>query len=439
MGHAIVSNLERQDITMPTLSTRVAIIGAGPYGLSLAAHLSTRRIEYRIFGTPMQVWRQHMPAGMYLKSEWFASNLSAPGHHYALAEYCAAQRIEYTKPISLTTFTSYGLWFQQQAVAQLEDVAVVALRQRDGAFELELATGERLWAERVVVSVGVSHFAYVPEQLAVLPGELVTHTSSHSDLTVFAGRDVTVIGGGQSALETATLLHEQGASVRLLVRKPWLKWNPTPTPGPQSLVTRLRYPASGLGAGRRNWIYEHLPSGIHYLPEATRVRLVRQELGPAGSWWLKKRMSGRFPVLTGCEIQDATADKSGARLRYSQQEAGNEEVHELYTDHVIAGTGYHADVDRLSFVDGGLRAQIKQVDGAPALSRHFESSVPGLYFTGLAAANSFGPLLRFVLGADYTVRSIAGHLAQKTGTTAQTGSVTATRAEEQAVPITRGR
>lgn len=58
--------------------TRVAIIGAGPYGLSIAAHLRAYGIPFRIFGAPLDSWRRHMPVGMMLKSDGFASSLSAP-------------------------------------------------------------------------------------------------------------------------------------------------------------------------------------------------------------------------------------------------------------------------------------------------------------------------------------------------------------------------
>jgi cation diffusion facilitator CzcD-associated flavoprotein CzcO len=395
---------------MPSSSTDVAIIGAGPYGLSIAAHLRGHGIEHRIFGSPMQVWRERMPIGMYLKSEGFASNLSAPRHRNSFTEYCAPRGIDSTATVSRENFVAYGMWFQQQLVPYLEDVEVTSLERARGGFEIELATGERLHARRVVVSTGVSHFPYIPRDLASLPAELLTHTSAHHDLSMFVGRDVTVIGGGQSALETAALLHEQGATVRVLVRKAELSWNATPVAGPRSLRTRLKYPKSGLGPGRRTWVYEHVPLIIHNFPATTRTRLVREELGPAGSYWLKDRVLDRFPVMLGSSVVEAAPEKDGLRLTVTQSNGGEVTIR---TDHVIAGTGYRADLDRLTFIESELRAEMRRVEGAPALSWHFESSVPGLYFTGLAAANSFGPLLRFVHGTGFAAQSIATHLAWK--------------------------
>ena len=75
--------------------TQVAIIGAGPYGLSIAAHLRSLGIPFRIFGTPVDTWRRHMPAGMSLKSDGFASCLSDPDDKGTLEAYCAERGIPY--------------------------------------------------------------------------------------------------------------------------------------------------------------------------------------------------------------------------------------------------------------------------------------------------------------------------------------------------------
>src|SRR5258705_12504617 len=66
-----------RDLTM-TASSEVAVVGAGPYGLSLATHLKAAGIDFRIFGNPMQVWRERMPEGVTIESDGFASNLSEP-------------------------------------------------------------------------------------------------------------------------------------------------------------------------------------------------------------------------------------------------------------------------------------------------------------------------------------------------------------------------
>jgi len=86
--------------------------------------------------------------------------------------------------------------------------------------------------------------------------------------------------------------------------------------------------------------------------------------------------------------------------------------HQLTTDHIIAATGYKVDVGKIAFLSEDLRAQLRCFDGEPVLSANFESSVPELYFVGLASSLTFGPLMRFALGARYTARRIAWRLSK---------------------------
>src|ERR1700744_5889609 len=206
----------------------VAIIGAGPYGLSVAAHLNAAGVSYRQFGVPMRLWNESMPKGMYLKSQGFASNLSDPRGTHTLEAFCRATKHPYRSyglPVSIENFVTYGQWFQSELDLKVEETQVTAISQRPDGFELTLAGDERLVARRVVVAIGVEHFAYVPEPLASLPSSVSTHSSAHTDLSAFNGRDVVVVGSGQSALETAALLHEGGASVQMLARRYVINWN----------------------------------------------------------------------------------------------------------------------------------------------------------------------------------------------------------------------
>jgi hypothetical protein len=397
-------------------AVEIAIVGAGPYGLSVAAHLRRHGRPFRILGTPMQSWRGNMPAGMYLKSEGCASSLSDPAGAYTLKAHCQAHGLrygDYGVPVPLETFHGYGLAFQRRFVPEVEDTKVVGLDRSAGGYELRTATGEAFTAGSVVLAVGISHFAHIPEQLARLPRELVSHTSQHRDFGAFAGRDVTVVGGGQSALETAALAQEQGANVRVLVRQPTLVWNADPDEWPRPLARRLRHPMTGLGPGWRSWFYCNAPAVFHRLPERTRVRTVNTALGPAGAWWLKQRLQRRqASLLTGHAVR--TAEVAGDRVRLRVERADGAVV-DWTTDHLIAGTGYRVDLDRLPFLTDRLRASLRRVERAPLLSPAFESSAPGLYFVGLASAYSLGPMMRFVYGADYSARRLVGRLARNPG------------------------
>src|SRR5215469_5783905 len=215
-------------------STDVAIVGAGPYGLSIAAQLAHRNVPHRIFGLPMHTWRNMFP-GMSLKSPDFGTNIYTPESGNSFVEYCESHGRNHREPIAISLFAEYGKWVQERLVPQVEQCLVTSVALADGGFRVELETGERLSARRVVMATGLTHFRRMPSLFAGLPAELVSHTSDRSDLTPLRGKDVTVIGAGQSALEAATLLHEQGSSVRLLVRGGGAHFAPPPGPGPRSL------------------------------------------------------------------------------------------------------------------------------------------------------------------------------------------------------------
>jgi FAD-dependent urate hydroxylase len=389
----------------------VAVIGAGPYGLSIASHLQREGVDLRIFGTPMHRWQAHMPKGMFLKSEGCASNLSDPNGGFTLRQYCAEEGLPYAPyaaPVSLDVFTQYGLSFQRRFVPTVENVMVTALDRSSATFELRLTSGETLRACKVVVATGLSHAAHIPAELAQLPTELLSHSSRHHDLSGFEGRDVTVVGGGQSALETAALLHEAGAEVRLLVRRPLIRWNPVPTLGRRSLYKRLRRPMSNLGPGLGPWLYSNAPNLFRYLPRQIRIARVRKALGPAGAGWLRDRVVDQLPIMLGHSLR--AVETCGGRVMLHLQ-GPNGRLRHLTTDHVIAATGYRFALASLPFLSQRFLSQLRCVMQTPVLSSNFESSIPGLYFTGLASAIQFGPVMRFLEGADYTARRVSRHIA----------------------------
>jgi thioredoxin reductase len=393
----------------------VAIVGAGPYGLSVAAHLRAAGVRYRQFGLPMQLWQAAMPSGMFLKSQGFASNLSSPDGSHTLEAFCAETGRPYASyglPVPLDTFVAYGLWFQRQLVPDLEQTLVTEVVPKDGHYEIGLAASGRAQATHVVVAAGVEHFARLPEQLADLPSSLCTHSSAHTDLAVFRGRRVIVLGAGQSALESAALLHENGADVQLVARTTKLAWNGPPLPPDRPLIRRLREPEAGLGSGWSTWFYSRHPELFRHLPESTRVYRARAALGPAGASWLPCRVEGEFPVLLGRALKWAKADGGGVRLGFAGPGGADGE---LAADHVIAATGYRADLSRLTFLSDQLRPVLRTVAGTAAVDRHYQSSVPGLYFVGPAVAPVFGPVMRFVYGADHAARTTARHLAATVG------------------------
>jgi cation diffusion facilitator CzcD-associated flavoprotein CzcO len=393
----------------------VAVIGAGPYGLALSAHLRSAGVDYRQFGIPMRLWKGTMPKGMFLKSQGFASNISDPDGTHTLEAFCKKTNHPYASyglPVSLENFVNYGQWFRAERGLEIEETTVTDVTPAGAGFELTVGGIDRVHARRVVVAIGVEAFAHVAEPLSALPSDLCTHSSAHQDLAVFNGQEVIVVGAGQSALETAALLHENGASVQVLVRKGTVAWNGTPLAPDRPLLQRLREPESGLGSGLATWFYSNHPELFRRLPSKTRVYRARTALGPAGAVWLRPRVEDQFPLLLGHTVTSATA--RDGRVRLTVARAG-QSSRELEADHVIAATGYRTDLHRLPFLSETLQSRLATLAGSPVVGRDYQSSVPGLYFVGTAVAPSMGPVMRFVFGTWHAAPVVARRLAGTSG------------------------
>jgi Pyridine nucleotide-disulphide oxidoreductase len=399
------------------------VIGAGPYGLAASTHLTARGVEHRAFGTPMGGWFQHMPKGMFLKSTAGDSSIGSPHAKTGIGDWCASAGIDpYDKdggetPIPVAEFVTYGRWFQQGEVPELEEQDVAGIARVGSGFEVELGSGERIRTGAVVVAVGTAPFAYVPPELkatgptADWADGRISHSSDHPDLSVFAGKNVAVLGRGQSALETAVLLHEAGATVHLLVRSPGINWGGPPPPPPEDmgLLQKVKTPPSQLGNGWTHLLITRYTGAYRYLPERMRLKGVEKILGPFGAWWLQLRFEG-IDVRLRTKVTGAGPHEDCVRLDLVDLDGARSQ---LDVDHVIAATGYRVDVRSLDLLEKELASSVKTVAGSPRLSAGFESSVPGLFFSGLTSAATFGPMMRFVCGSEFAGPRVAGGVASR--------------------------
>jgi cation diffusion facilitator CzcD-associated flavoprotein CzcO len=377
----------------------VAIVGAGPYGLSAAAHLGAiDGLDVRIFGPPMSFWERNMPAGMLLRSPWVASNLSHPGRQFTLDHYRADTEQAFGAPVPLDRFVDYGRWFQRQTVPGLDDRTVRRVEALGDGFVLELEDGEPVRARRVVVAAGIAPFAHRPPLFDTLRPGLVSHAVEHRDLRPFDGRRVVVAGGGQSALESAALLREAGADAEVVVRERDIYWLTRRWQHRMPVVSSMLYAWPDVGPAGVSHLVAR-PKLWRRMPRERQDRLARRAIRPAGAAWLVPRLR-EVPIRTGVEIAGAEASAGRIRLRLSDGA-------ELTADHLLLGTGYRVDVARYAFLSRDLVARVARVDGHPRLTHGYESTVPGLHFVGAPAAWSHGPLMRFVAGADFAARSVA--------------------------------
>jgi thioredoxin reductase len=383
-------------------SETVAVIGAGPYGLSVAAHMPKQRVHTHVFGVPMESWRS-MPERMCLKSVWSASSLADPDFAFTLDRYKEASRVARDEPIPLGFFLEYAHWFQENAVPELERACVSSLSHADGRFHLGLTDGRELEARTVIVAIGVRRFAHKPEFAQGLPSELASHTGDHVDFEPFRGARVAVVGSGQSALESAAFLHEAAADVELISRGPvrWISRRLYRHGGP---LRSLFYPPTDVGPPGLNWLCG-APLVMSRLPAGLRQMIHTRAVRPAGAHWLRPRVDGKIRITSNTSVIEARPHGAALRLRLSD---GTERD----VDHLLLGTGYRPHLDGIRFLDPALRRRVVARNGYPVLNQWLESSVPHLHFVGGLAGWSFGPICRFVAGARSAARQVACRVAE---------------------------
>jgi len=378
----------------------VAIVGAGPYGLAAAAHLAPiHGLEVRVFGRPMSFWDEQMPRGMLLRSPYVASTIGNPDDARSLDAYQRATGRLVTRPVPLSDFVAYGCWFAAGLAAAADARFVESIETSPAGFAVRLEDGETTTARRVVIAGGIAPFADRPAVFEAIDAEFATHASEHRDLGVFAGRRVLVVGGGQSALESAALLKEAGASVEMVVREERIFFlRRAPIIHKLGPVTKLAFAPAEVGPAGISRLVS-APRVFRVLPRRTQDRFSVRSLRPAGAAWLTDRVSA-VPINLGRTI--TAAQIHNARIQVTLDDGSRREA-----DHVLLATGYRVDIAKYPFLPAAILGRVRQVDGYPILSTGFETTLPGLYVIGAPSAWSYGPLMRFVAGSEFAAPTLA--------------------------------
>jgi thioredoxin reductase len=388
----------------------VLVIGAGPFGLSISAHLRHRGVEHTIVGRPMDTWRAHMPLGMFLKSEPYGSAISAATRGYDVGTYARLHGfddyVDRVGPLSLERFLGYADWFTKQLVPDVRDLTVTNVTPQDGGFKVEFAEEAPVFARQVIVATGLLPYMHIPGELSGLPSDLMTHSSVHDRLDQFSGKRVAVIGAGQSALQTGALLLEAGAEVQVVARRHELIWE-------EAVAQVLRLPDYILRPPSKlceGWgcAFADSPDAFRLLPESVRVRKALTSFGPKGAWWLRDRVEDVVDVLTGHQLRSAEPHGGGVRLHLDGAKRSS-----IDADHVIAGTGFRIDVSRLTYLSPGIQAGLTTRGNCPLVNRAGESTIPGMYFAGALTSVSLGPGVRFISGTHQTAPQLARSVARR--------------------------
>jgi lysine/ornithine N-monooxygenase len=385
----------------------VAIVGAGPYGLSVAAHLQDRR-SARTFGEPMHTWRTRMPPDMRLRSDWHETSLSAPGDAGTIDRWAATTGEPREEPIPLQKFLRYADWFRTTFVGDVDTSGVAAIGRGGRGFRLTTDQGLEVEAENVVIAVGAVPFATAPPPLARFVGDGVSFATELQDYGAYAGRRVVVVGGGQGGLESALLAVRAGADVHMVIRSK-LHWFADREPHkPRGRIGRrlyrLAYPVVGYGPPPLNRLILH-PDLFAALPRGVRRRLTARVLRAGGSPWLRPAIEGAVRMTEGRAVVSAERSGPGLRLQLNDGSA-------LEADAVIAASGFRFSLDRLSFLAPAIRSSLALEDGYPKLDRWFRSSEGRLLFVGFASEHRFGPIVRFIPGTRFTAPRVEESFAR---------------------------
>ena len=375
-----------------TANVELLIIGAGPFGLSLAAQAAHDQVDHLVLGTPMGYWESNMPDGMYLRSEcdWHLDPLDVD----TIDAYLASQQLTPADvlPLSLPFYLDYARWFQQQKRIAPLDVRVERLDKRDGQLVAQLDDGQQISAKNVVLALGFEYFRHVPDDLlALLPPERYSHTCDAVDLRPFREQRVLIVGGRQSAFEWAALLLEQGAS---------------------SVHLSHRHASPAYQVADWTWVNAPVaamiddPGWFRGLPEIEREAVIQRMWGEGRlkvEPWLQSRLaSDAVTISPRTQLADCTELPSGelsVRLDDGQS---------FSVDHIILATGYKVQLERIPLLaQGNLLPEIVSRNGFPVLDTHFQTSVPGLYVTSMAASQDFGPFFGFTGAVRTSARLIA--------------------------------
>lgn len=349
----------------------LAIIGAGPTGMSIAAHAESHGLNHAIFGEPWSFWYRHI-IPLPLRSPPATTNIDTPRSGFQFLDFARQFKLPEAKRISFSEFIAYASWFAAQHQLCPIRLAVQALRHEEGIWLIQTPRGI-VRAHHVVAAVGLNGMHRQPAQALRHP-RFYTAVSDVKCFEEFRGKHVAVIGAGQSAAEAALALAAAGAKTHLVVRGHGIIYRSLHSPG--ALVFKFLFKRADrfiafLPRPLQTWL-------LRFLTKGTVEPGLRDEL-ERGDVWIHSR-SQVAPTVGDVPV----------RLEICSPES-----EPIPVDHAVFGTGYAFDVRRIPFLRD---VPLQHVEGLPCLNRYGESSAPGLYFCGIAALRLIGPQAQFVFG-----------------------------------------
>jgi cation diffusion facilitator CzcD-associated flavoprotein CzcO len=355
------------------------VIGAGPYGLAVAAHAQEHGIKTVVVGRPMTFWTEHMPDGMFLRSgpDWHLDAANVHTFEAFLEERGIAPAD--IDPVPISVFLDYAKWFRDEKRVGVRECLVSTLVHDGQHFQAQLDDGTTITADRVVATPGVRHFQQLPEWADQIAPALGAHTCELTRFEDLRGARVLIVGGRQSAYEWAALAGEHGAERIDIVHR-------HDTPRFARVSWRFVDPYIDQTLTTRGW--------WRSLPSSDQQRISRQfwEVGRLTlEWWLTPRLAdARFHRWPNAHVTTVAQNANTIEVGLSNGER-------LGVDRIVYATGYAANLPRIPYLHDVL-PDIELTDGFPNLDTAFQTSIPGLYIPGFAATRDFGPFFGFTKG-----------------------------------------
>ena len=378
---------------MPNLKTDFLVVGAGPFGLSMSSFCKHHNIDHLIVGKTMDFWKSNMPKGMFLRSgtDWHLD----PVNTHTIEKYIKDNDISLNKsePLSLDFYLDYVNWFVKEKNIGPIDSFITNLDYLNGEkpyFSAKLENGEEIEAKNVLLALGFKHFKNIPEELSIIPENRLSHTCDLVDLDQFKNKRCLIIGGRQSAFETAALLNEAGA---------------------ENIYVSYRHDTPDFTESDWSWVLPMLdkmvedPGWFRNLSEQERDDLNKRfwtegrlKLEP----WLSPRLKSDSVKLLPNTNAIACSELSSGDL-----EVELDSSEKIIVDHVILATGYKVDMKNIPLLNSGnILEKLKLKNGFPVLDNYMQTNIPGLFVTSMAATQDFGSFFGFTVSVNASANMI---------------------------------
>lgn len=378
--------------------TDFLIIGAGPYSIATAAYAKHLGVETTVVGKPLDLWKTHMPRGMFLRSgpDWHldARDVNTFEAYLKVRGLTHAQ----VKPVPLDVFLDYASWFMGQYDVRPHNAVVTHLEKSNGRYTASLDDGSQLQARQVLLGLGFTYSKLVPAEVAEkLPPDSYVHTSDTVDFEFYRGKRVLIVGGRQSAFEWAALINEKGAQeIHLTHRHATPRFEEPNWDWVQPMV--------------RQTLTDH--AWWRKLSTAEQEN-IRHEFWAVGRLMLEAWLDARVHQ-PNIHIHEKTGvARVTPRGDRTYEVLLDNDTH-FNVHHIILATGYRPDIRNISFLDRAtILDSLATAEGFPLLDTEFQTNLPDLYVTGSSATRDFGPFFGFTVACPVAAKligeAVAGH------------------------------